>query len=203
MLSSSGPLTEMKLRPDSLATACWETTQQLIHIIQTSQRLVYYKYKKQNHTSGQALSTLLYFWNTDDITCYSGVQLMFTDMTELIVGCMVSLWWRTLASRVFPHPGGPASSTPEGADSPRALNCSGERTGACGSHTQTHTAVLCCDNVGPVRWSFRLERHYTIECGKAQDNRHIHTLPPGALITHKSNHDHREGRESTCFVVDN
>lgn len=25
MLSSSGPFTEMKLSPDSLATACWET----------------------------------------------------------------------------------------------------------------------------------------------------------------------------------
>lgn len=35
-----------------------------------------------------------------------------------------------LASRVLPHPGGPASRTPEGVFKPRALDCSGYFTGA-------------------------------------------------------------------------
>lgn len=45
---------------------------------------------------------------------------------------------RTFAKRVFPHPGGPASNTPAGALRPRALNCSGLRTGAYG---HKHTLV--------------------------------------------------------------
>jgi len=49
----------------------------------------------------------------------------------------VFVWKETLARRVFPHPGGPASSTPDGALSPRALNCSGDRTGACRGHKKT------------------------------------------------------------------
>ena len=36
-----------------------------------------------------------------------------------------------LASRVLPHPGGPAKRTPDGELNPNDLNCSGYLTGAC------------------------------------------------------------------------
>lgn len=63
---------------------------------------------------------------------------------ESVIGCVSragdAFFWvdasrpegarRTLASRVFPHPGGPVNKTPAGAVSPRTLNCSGKRTGA-------------------------------------------------------------------------
>lgn len=63
---------------------------------------------------------------------------------------MAGLVLPTLASRVFPQPGGPASKTPDGALRPRALNCSGERTGAC--RTQQNQRVRTNGSEQPADW---------------------------------------------------
>jgi len=42
-----------------------------------------------------------------------------------------------LARRVFPQPGGPQSSTPEGVEIPNSANCSGCLTGALNQNKTT------------------------------------------------------------------